>query len=94
MNYYKKGYYAERKLIEEQYSKGAVYCTRSAGSHTPIDVLAFYKDHVDLFQVKFSKRKISPKEKKKLQELATYMPKNCRVFIAYRVRGGFYYEQV
>jgi len=89
MNRYRKGYYAERKLIEYLYKRGAVYCTRSAGSHTPIDVIAFFKHKVYAFQVKNSKSKrISKKELEELKRIAENS-ELVDVYVAFYDRGNF-----
>lgn len=95
MNRYRKGYYAERKLIKEMYDRGAVYCTRSAGSHTPIDVIAVFKNEILAFQVKNSKKNtLTKKELKELKYIKYKSPDNFSVFVAYYRGGKFEFEEV
>ena len=52
---YRKGANKERWLVKECLRNGAVLAFRSAGSHSPIDVVAVYKTGILLFQCKAGK---------------------------------------
>lgn len=47
-----------------------MFVTRSAGSHTPVDLVAFWGDSVWFLQAKSGKTKISRKDKMELVDLA------------------------
>jgi hypothetical protein len=63
------------KRLEEM---GAVFVTRSAGSHTPVDIIAFWKpwsvnndfNKPHFIQAKSGKTKISRKDRMELVDLA------------------------
>ncbi|MEM3859037.1 MAG: hypothetical protein QW478_06480 [Candidatus Micrarchaeaceae archaeon] len=49
---YAKGANFERKLIAEAYARGAKYAARTAGSHTPIDLIIIFGSRIYLVQAK------------------------------------------
>ncbi|MEM3416427.1 MAG: hypothetical protein QW719_03755 [Candidatus Micrarchaeaceae archaeon] len=63
MTNYAKGANFERKLIAEAYARGAKYAVRTAGSHTPIDVIVIFGSRIYLIQAK--KRHLSENERLK-----------------------------
>jgi hypothetical protein len=75
---YRKGYLLELKARDELYKMGANLVVRSSGSHTPIDLIAFFPDHkIMVIQVKTGdESKVSKFEQLTLQQLkGTYTVK-------------------
>ena len=85
MKKYQKGYRAERKLVNLLKDK-AILAVRTAGSHSPIDVIAVFPSRVLFFQVKSGKSRISKKEKELLWELET---DNSSAYVAVYDEGKF-----
>lgn len=52
MTKYHQGANYERKLIKQLKEMGASVVIRTAGSHSPIDVVAFFNDCTQIYQVK------------------------------------------
>jgi Holliday junction resolvase len=76
--HYRKGYLLELKSRDELYRMGASLVVRSSGSHTPIDLIAFFPDHkIMVIQVKSSdETRVSKFEQLALQHLkGTYTVK-------------------
>ena len=58
MSNYRKGYRAEREIMEYMKVQYGCVSVRSAGSHSPIDILAGNGKQVFAIQVKAGKRKV------------------------------------
>lgn len=77
MTNYSRGYEIERKIVNDQRNNGCV-AFRSAGSHSPIDVVYIDKFGVHLLQVKRVKKYHHGMFKKEIRELeAVQVPQNC-----------------
>jgi len=77
MTNYQRGYEIERKIVNEHRKMGCV-AFRSAGSHSPIDVVYVDKFGVHLLQVKRVKKYYHGMFKKEIKELeAIRCPTNC-----------------
>lgn len=83
MNNYKRGANFERKIVK-LFSKreDCIIATRSAGSHTLIDVLVFLLDKTLLIQAK-KNGYVSKEELYRLKEIQNYLPPKCLILIAY-----------
>ena len=68
---YAKGANRERQFIKRLYAEGALWATRSAGSHSMIDVAATFPNGTRLYQLKCGNSTISPVDRKGLEYLAT-----------------------
>lgn len=83
---YVNGIAKERKLMDEYRAKG-YKVMRSAGSHGLIDVIAWNKKEVLMFQVKNGKNAYNDDDIGELIEMPR--PAGVRVFLAERERGGW-----
>lgn len=88
-----KGDYRERKARDEAYEKGATLVVRSAGSHGPFDLVAFYPDRVTLIQVKSSKYELSKAMKLTLSNLDIPDHIGMELWL-YRLRKPFLVEVI
>ena len=52
MNNYRKGAQVERDAVNKHKANGAILALRSAGSHSPADVIAIYPDKIVIQQYK------------------------------------------
>jgi hypothetical protein len=66
----KKGTLREYKARDQLYDDGALLVVRSAGSQGPVDLVAVFKTHVLLIQVKSDKYSLSKKDRVTLSILA------------------------
>jgi len=71
MSNYHKGYKFEKEVIQFYKDQG-YFCLRSAGSHTPVDVLAIddLSNHVFFIQCKYGNTRMTGKEIQSLLDLA------------------------
>ncbi len=53
---YRKGANAERWLVKRYKEHGATHAMRTAGSHSPFDVIALFKDHTEVVQIKAGRK--------------------------------------
>jgi Holliday junction resolvase len=65
---YKTGYRAERRAIAKLVKQG-YFVIRSAGSKTPVDILALRGNEIKLIQVKVMAKKRESELKKAIEEL-------------------------
>ena len=78
MNNYRRG--REREYQTQRLLEKAGYATmRSAGSHSPIDIVAFNPNGLRLIQVKLNSAQVSGVEREILKNLPR--PSNCTVEI-------------
>jgi Holliday junction resolvase len=78
MNNYRRGRakeYQTQRLLEAS----GYFTVRSAGSHSPVDILAFSSLGARLIQVKLGSANVSPHEREVLKNLPR--PANCTVEI-------------
>lgn len=68
MTNYQRGYEIERKIVNEQRKRGYT-AFRSAGSHSPIDVVYFDGESIHLLQVKRVKKYSGNMFKKEIKEM-------------------------
>jgi len=71
---YRRGYEIERKAVKELKELG-YNAVRTAGSHSPFDVIAWNEDQVRFIQIKRSKKYKDPSKttiKKLMQEKTPY----------------------
>lgn len=68
MSNYRRGAAFEYERLEFHRNNGAIFVCRTAGSHSPFDVIAIYEDEVILEQLKRSKKK-SPSYKQELAQM-------------------------
>ncbi|RLE85092.1 MAG: hypothetical protein DRJ41_01910 [Thermoprotei archaeon] len=93
MSNYRKGRYAEYRLMDYLRRLGAVYVTRSAGSHTLFDVVALFPNgEVWFIQVKRGKARF--KEKREIEELGKKVRGEKIVFVLARYDKGKWYLDV
>lgn len=86
---YHRGRNFEYRIINEKKSQGAT-AFRSAGSHSPIDVVAIFHNRIELIQAKA--KNLRPKEisdiEKELTEANLFSSDNVKIYIAYKKRNG------
>ena len=58
---YRSGYLVELKARDELYRLGAKLVVRSAGSRTPIDLIAFFPDRHEIWMVQVKAKREAPK---------------------------------
>lgn len=75
---YQKGYRLERKIMN-LYKKYNIFSTRTAGSHSPFDVIAI--SHNNLLLIQCKNRKGTKQDVEKLQEIRKKIPKELNVLI-------------
>ncbi len=77
MTNYQRGYEIERKIVNEHRKAGDI-AFRSAGSHSPVDVVYVNKIGIHLLQVKRVKKYRHGMFKKEIKELESVRcPLNC-----------------
>jgi len=97
---YRLGYRAERAAVKQLEEEGYT-AARTAGSHSPFDVVAFRKSGARFIQVKSSRKfsnSIIDNAMKPLWEISREMPEGCsaelwvkvnrKPFMKYKIRGG------
>ncbi|MFH7835168.1 MAG: hypothetical protein QXL51_01055 [Candidatus Aenigmatarchaeota archaeon] len=75
--------YEVMRLLEKQ---GAL-CFRMAGSHSPFDIIAIFRDKILLIQCKYNTN-ISGKDLRELYYLKSFLPQNCLINIAYKRKNA------
>ena len=71
---YQKGANRERQFIVKMKTAGALWAARTAGSHTPADVMCVFPNKVCLYQIKAGKAKMTEEELAEICDLAESMP--------------------
>lgn len=84
MTHYTAGYRLENDVVN-LYRNKQWFATRSAGSHSPVDVIAMRAGEIHLIQCCTNKKGKTKGELSILKALAD--ENNCRAFFAYRDKG-------
>jgi len=76
VNRYIYGRHAEYQVKKFLEKHGAIYTTRTAGSHTAFDIIAVFPTFIMFLQVKRSK-KLNKKEIRKVKEISERFPETA-----------------
>lgn len=97
---YSRGREIEYKIIEQLKKEGFPFVVRTAGSHSPFDIIAIGNGMVLLIQSKRCKKKINVDNVYKedlgvIKEIAEYLPSNTQIeFWLWQDRKGFVEKKV
>lgn len=67
---YQRGYRVENKLVNSLKRAGWTFAARTAGSHSPADVIGITGNNVVFFQCKTNKDIVDKKNTEKLKDIA------------------------
>ena len=87
--HYRKGYRMERELVN-MWRKAGYVAARTAGSHSPIDVLAVNPKTMDIILTQAKNSVLTENEVKRLgtaMGMKTKYKTTVRVFVAHKVEG-------
>ena len=82
-NKYAKGANFERQIKKDLEKEGAIQVFRTAGSHSPYDLIALYPDYVELIQCKASYY-VPKKERDKLEKESKKLSGTYDVWLVYK----------
>ena len=91
MTRYNIGYRFEREIVNDYKARGWPVALRSAGSHSPFDVVCARGQEIHWIQAKKDGH-ISKAELELLIALLEEVP--GRIFVASKIKGGIRYEEV
>jgi predicted RNA binding protein YcfA (HicA-like mRNA interferase family) len=96
---YARGAEIERRIIKELKDKGYI-AVRTAGSHSPFDIISFNEKHTLLIQSKRTKKQINidsvyKEELETLNQIVGKLPEGVQVeFWLYQDRKGFVEKRI
>jgi Holliday junction resolvase len=98
MNSYTKGARLEYAVVNQYKNKGCI-AFRSAGSHSPFDVVAIMPNVMKIVLIQCKNSKLSDyalkKEASKLKELGMHSTENTTLYLAYKnTRGEILYHYI
>jgi len=76
---YRKGYKKENKIVNDFKKEGYDICFRSAGSHSPVDVVVINKETKTIKLIQSKKEDFSEFQTKKLLENNNWLNNNFKV---------------
>ncbi|KKN68476.1 hypothetical protein LCGC14_0451120 [marine sediment metagenome] len=81
---YRKGANAERWLVKWYLRHGALHAMRTAGSHSSFDVIALFKDHTEVVQLKAGSK---PTSKDSIKFLKAIKDIAASAYLVHLTRG-------